>query len=123
MLKGINAGRCLGTSVDDFIMTGLRRDGEARRRLAQLYQETRSCLARLPDCYYRETLGQTLQERLLWLQDERLDVNSLEQRLGEGRLEEMVLQAEAEKQLVQRMETEWRPWEPLESPPPEKQWD
>ncbi len=50
------------------------------------------------------------------------DLQEIERIVGCGQVEELIQQAKTELSLVQRMKT-WKPWEPLEEPEPEKQWN
>ncbi|XP_036619651.1 NADH dehydrogenase [ubiquinone] 1 alpha subcomplex subunit 5-like isoform X2 [Trichosurus vulpecula] len=52
---------------------------------------------------------------------ERPDLQKLEDKLQDGQLEEVILQAENELSLVRKMLT-WKPWEPLVEEPPANQW-
>jgi NADH dehydrogenase (ubiquinone) 1 alpha subcomplex subunit 5 len=88
--------------------------------LAKVYDRTLQALAKLPsDYYYRRTLEGTLRGRLAVLSETPATAETV---FGEGLLEELVEQAQQELHLVSLM-AEWRPWEPLEHPPPAGQWD
>lgn len=114
------------------ILTGLNRDPEAAQKLLGVYQESQAALARLPaECYYGQTLGATLQQRIALLTttsgtrrgqvDDAGGDEAGEEAFGEGTLEEILEQAVAERELIAKFEA-WRPWEELECPPPEGQW-
>lgn len=132
-ILGLRASRAYGSEVQS-ILTGLNRDPEAAQKLLAVYQESQAALARLPaECYYGQTFGATLQQRIAFLTTRsssgtkagdggRVDgAEAVEEAFGEGTLEEILEQATAERELIAKFEA-WRPWEDLECPPPEGQW-
>lgn len=49
------------------------------------------------------------------------DVNAVEEKIGCGQVEELMMQARYEISLAEKME-EWKPWENLVEEPPQHQW-
>lgn len=101
------------------IYTGLSQDPTAPHSLQTIYEATQAQLGQLPECYYRRTLSETVEERL-----GQLRRGESTETWGEGHVEELVEQAKSELAMIQRMVAgEWRPWEELECPPPPGQWE
>ncbi|CAG8554644.1 14681_t:CDS:2 [Ambispora leptoticha] len=101
---------------------GLAVHPNPRPHLIKTYNETLQVLARLPEhAVYRQSAEALTQHRLS-IAEATEDINEIEKGIGAGQIEEVILQAEDEKQLAAKME-EWKPWEPLEEPPPAGQWN
>ncbi|XP_076313565.1 NADH dehydrogenase (ubiquinone) subunit ND-13B isoform X2 [Tachypleus tridentatus] len=49
------------------------------------------------------------------------DIGTLENKIGCGQVEELIIQAENELLLTRKM-LGWKPWEPLVQEPPPNQW-
>lgn len=111
----------VGVGREQTIYTGLWKDSKAVTRLNEIYNMTLKTLLTFPtDYYYRQTLEATLRERIRLLNEAPETV--VETAFGEGLLEQVVQQAGEEQLLVDSM-VEWKPWESLENPPPQGQWD
>ncbi|ORZ31875.1 ETC complex I subunit conserved region-domain-containing protein [Catenaria anguillulae PL171] len=102
--------------------TGLVPHPNPRTALTELYESTLTKLNQLPaDFPYRTATTALTKQRLELVQAES-DVNQLETKIGEGPIEWVIKQAEAENSLVDNM-AKWKSWEPLETPAPAGQWE
>lgn len=89
--------------------------------LGVLYSKSLRALAKMPADYaYRKHAEQLINERAEMVKLTP-DVAELEQKVGCGQIEEVIVQAENELRLCRRV-LEWRSWEPLASEPPPNQW-
>ncbi|KAI9179670.1 ndufa5, NADH-ubiquinone oxidoreductase subunit [Blastocladiella emersonii ATCC 22665] len=102
--------------------TGLAPHPNPRGALLDIYESTLKKLDKLPADYaYRQATTSLTRERFELVQAEE-NVAELEAKLGEGPIEWVVKQAEAENSLVDKL-AELKAWEPLETPAPAGQWD
>ncbi|KAF8760884.1 ETC complex I subunit conserved region [Rhizoctonia solani] len=63
-----------------------------------------------------------VKHRLDLIEKSKGDATQVENALGEGQIEEILMSAEDELSLAGKM-LEWKPWEPLEVKPAPGQWD
>jgi len=102
-------------------LTGMTVAVNPHHTLGVLYGKLTRALAKMPqDAAYRKYTEQIVNERSALLNSER-DIAKLEQKIGCGQIEEVIVQAENELLLARRM-LEWKPWEPLVQEPPPNQW-
>lgn len=102
--------RLFSTKLETGI-TGLKADVNARKKLTEIYEKLKAeAVSTLPEGYeYRRGLLATVESRMKLLgEPSRSDVE-VEREIGEGQLEELVEQAEAEYELLQKIK-EWKPW-------------
>ncbi|KAI8809425.1 ETC complex I subunit conserved region-domain-containing protein [Cladochytrium replicatum] len=93
-----------------------------RPALLNLYRHTLYKIESLPETsVYRKSVQAIVFQRLSVVQKEE-DVQKIESTIGAGQIEELILQAEDELKLIDKM-AEWKPWEPLEVPAPPGQWE
>merc|ERR1712150_54207 len=103
-------------------MVGLVVANAPRQTLVELYKKTLGAVAELPkSSAYREQVEGLTEDRL-GLVNATEDVRELEKKINCGLIEEVIIQAEAELELVEKMK-EWEAWGPLESSPPPGQWN
>ncbi|KAI8803512.1 ETC complex I subunit conserved region-domain-containing protein [Cladochytrium replicatum] len=101
---------------------GLAVHPNPRPALLNLYRHALYKLETLPDSsVYRKSVQAIISQRLSVVQKEE-DVKTIESTIGAGQIEELILQAEDELKLIDKM-AEWKPWEPLEVPAPPGQWE
>jgi NADH dehydrogenase (ubiquinone) 1 alpha subcomplex subunit 5 len=93
-------------------ISGLKVDPSARSNLLKLYEELKGKLCQLPEdyVYKREMMG-LLENRNKMIKNEAFSDLDLETKFGEGQLEELVEQAQEEIKLLEKLSTEWKPWE------------
>ncbi|RUS20224.1 ETC complex I subunit conserved region-domain-containing protein [Endogone sp. FLAS-F59071] len=103
-------------------ITGLAVHPNPRPYLIQTYNDTLKTLSRFPAAaaVYRQAVEAVTQHRLSVVESTE-NVREIEDRIGAGQIEEIIVQADDERELVDKM-AEWKPWEPLETPPPKGQW-
>ncbi|XP_019347449.1 NADH dehydrogenase [ubiquinone] 1 alpha subcomplex subunit 5 isoform X1 [Alligator mississippiensis] len=92
-----------------------------RKHLRILYTKLTAVLQNIPkDAAYRKYTEAMINERLNMVKTEP-DVQKLENKINDGQIEEVILQAENELNLARKM-AQWKPWEPLIEDPPSDQW-
>lgn len=89
-----------------------------RPHLIKTYNETLEALLLLPPTAVYRQATEALTKQRLSIVESTEDVGEIEEKIGTGQIEEVIMQAEDEQKLVAKME-EWRPWEPLEDRPPQ----
>ncbi|XP_054353646.1 NADH dehydrogenase [ubiquinone] 1 alpha subcomplex subunit 5-like [Pongo pygmaeus] len=90
-------------------------------RLRILYTKILDALEEIPkNSAYRKYTEEITNEKLPMVKAEP-DVKKLEDQLQGSQLEEVILQAEHELNLVRKMR-EWKPWESSVEEPPADQW-
>ncbi|XP_011314595.1 NADH dehydrogenase [ubiquinone] 1 alpha subcomplex subunit 5 [Fopius arisanus] len=103
------------------MLTGLRVAQAPHRSLDHLYSKILRALQKLPTTYpYRMQTEKVIKDRteiLLCTED----IPTIEEKIGCGQVEELIVQAENELILARKMSV-WKPWEPLVSEAPENQW-
>jgi NADH dehydrogenase (ubiquinone) 1 alpha subcomplex subunit 5 len=93
-------------------ISGLKVDPSARSNLLKLYEELKGKLCQLPEDYvYRREMMGLLENRNKMIKNEAFSDLDLETKIGEGQLEELVEQAQEEIKLLEKLSTEWKPWE------------
>ncbi|KAF8707753.1 ETC complex I subunit conserved region, partial [Rhizoctonia solani] len=91
--------------------------------LRKTYESTLSILSQMPShAVYRQGTEALLKHRLDLIEKSKGDATQVENALGEGQIEEILMSAEDELSLAGKM-LEWKPWEPLEVKPAPGQWD
>ncbi|XP_037077846.1 NADH dehydrogenase [ubiquinone] 1 alpha subcomplex subunit 5-like [Pollicipes pollicipes] len=102
-------------------LTGLAVVNNPHHRLTVLYEKIQRVLVRMPqEAAYRRSTEAIVAERQAVLQAEK-DPVMVEQKLGCGQCEELIVQAENELVLAKKM-LQWKPWEPLVEQAPTSQW-
>ncbi|KAI9318369.1 ETC complex I subunit conserved region-domain-containing protein [Dichotomocladium elegans] len=102
-------------------LTGIPVHPNPRPHLIQTYNKTLTALSRLPaTAVYRQATEALTQQRLSVVEGTE-NIAEIEQSIGNGQIEELIIQAEEELKLVAKME-EWKAWEPLQVPVPKGQW-
>ncbi|XP_068162999.1 NADH dehydrogenase [ubiquinone] 1 alpha subcomplex subunit 5 [Antennarius striatus] len=102
-------------------LVGLAVSQNPHEHLRILYSKILESLQTMPqDAAYRNYTEHLINERLNHVKTEP-DVVKLEKKINCGQIEEVILQAECELTLSQKM-SEWKPWEPLVDEPPPNQW-
>lgn len=93
-------------------LTGLKVDPSARKNLLKLYGDLEIKLKQLPPDYeYRNRMLRLMEERSKLIRNESLSDFDLENKIGEGQLEELIEQAREEDQLIEKLSNDWKPWE------------
>ncbi|KAG9294528.1 hypothetical protein G9A89_008639 [Geosiphon pyriformis] len=101
---------------------GLPVHSNPRPHLIKTYNETLKILSELPStAVYRQATEALTQHRLSVVEATE-NVEEIEKNIAAGQIEEIIWQAEDEKKLSEKIK-EWRPWQPLETPPPAGQWN
>ncbi|MCL4136749.1 UNVERIFIED_CONTAM: hypothetical protein GTU68_041494 [Idotea baltica] len=72
------------------------------------------------DAAYRKYTEEIISTRHNILKTES-NIVQVEQKIGAGQIEELIVQAEGELNLARKM-LEWKPWEPLAKDAPQGQW-
>ncbi|CAE6469835.1 unnamed protein product [Rhizoctonia solani] len=91
--------------------------------LRKTYESTLSILSQMPShAVYRQGTEALVKHRLDLIEKAKGDAIHVEQALGEGQIEEILMSAEDELSLAGKM-LEWKPWEPLEAKPAPGQWE
>ncbi|EGW34453.1 uncharacterized protein SPAPADRAFT_134311 [Spathaspora passalidarum NRRL Y-27907] len=103
-------------------ITGLYQHPNPRPALISLYKYTLDVLNnRYPkESVYRQSVEALTKNRLKIVEEEEI-VENIEKRIGDGLIEEVLVQADDELKLAQEMAT-LKCWEPLEEKPLEDQW-
>ncbi|XP_045166654.1 NADH dehydrogenase [ubiquinone] 1 alpha subcomplex subunit 5-like [Mercenaria mercenaria] len=101
-------------------LTGLKAAEEPHKKLVNLYERTLRVLSKMPsDAGYRVNTHAIVKNRLQLVQTES-DLNTLERKINNGKIEEVIRQAERELHLARNM-LQFKPWEPLIAQPPKNQ--
>ncbi|KAJ3814500.1 hypothetical protein EV368DRAFT_35823 [Lentinula lateritia] len=104
-------------------ITGLSVHPNPIPTLTQTYKATLEALAALPSTsVYRQGTEALTLKKLSIVDAAKGDIAFIEQGLDEGQIEESLLIASDELQLVGKM-AEWKAWEPLEEKPEPGQWE
>ncbi|KXS15595.1 hypothetical protein M427DRAFT_56668 [Gonapodya prolifera JEL478] len=102
-------------------LTGLAVHPNPRPALISLYQKTLSELSDIPEtALYRQSISAITSHRLRIVELTE-DVSKIEHEIAAGQMEELIQQAQDELGLLEKVKG-WKPWEALEVPEPEKQW-
>jgi NADH dehydrogenase (ubiquinone) 1 alpha subcomplex subunit 5 len=110
------------------------------KSLTALYNKILKVLSKMPEeSAYRQYTHQTVSQRLAIVQKvlkflfksllvlifcfrlKETDVKAIEEKIGCGQVEELIVQAENEFSLAKRL-LQCKPWEPLANKPPTDQW-
>ncbi|KAB0795106.1 hypothetical protein PPYR_11945 [Photinus pyralis] len=103
-------------------LTGLVVSKAPHHSLGILYDKIMRTLQKMPEsAAYRKHTEQLICERAQVLSS-TTDINQVEQTIGCGQVEELIVQAENELILARKM-LNWKPWEPLCQAAPAGQWD
>ncbi|KAK9356672.1 ETC complex I subunit conserved region-domain-containing protein [Lipomyces doorenjongii] len=103
-------------------LTGIYEFPNPRPRLLRLYTETERLLKEFPeDSVYRKSVEGICKFRSQVVK-EITDVEEIEQKIGGGLIEELLIQAGEEYRLAEHL-LKWKAWEKLEEEPPEGTWD
>ncbi|KAJ3935355.1 MAG: ETC complex I subunit conserved region-domain-containing protein [Lentinula lateritia] len=104
-------------------ITGLAVHPNPIPTLTQTYKSTLEALAALPSTsVYRQGTEALTLKKLNIVDAAKGDIAAIEKELDEGQIEESLLIASDELQLVGKM-AEWKAWEPLEEKPEPGQWE
>lgn len=99
---------------------GLAVHPDPRPALISLYSRTLEAAKALPEsASYSQAVKAVAQHRLQVVQS-TTNAAEIEAKIGAGQVEELIVQAEDELKLMEKMK-EWRAWEPIEVPEPPKQ--
>lgn len=102
-------------------LTGLAVAANPHHTLGVLYGKILRALQKMPEtAAYRKHTEQIVKERAQ-IVTATPDVSTLENKIGCGQVEELIVQAENELMLARKMLT-WKPWEPLMRDAPAGQW-
>jgi len=93
-----------------------------RPHLIKTYNDTLAALSRLPTVAVYRQATEALTKHRLSIVESTENVSEIEKKIDAGQIEQIITQAEDELRLVPKVE-EWKPWEPLQEPPPKGQWD
>ncbi|XP_055685692.1 NADH dehydrogenase [ubiquinone] 1 alpha subcomplex subunit 5 [Lutzomyia longipalpis] len=103
-------------------LTGLAVAANPHHTLGALYGKILRALQKMPeDAAYRKYTEKIVTERAK-IVSTTADVKSIENKIGCGQVEELIIQAENELTLARKM-LGWKPWEPLATQAPATQWD
>ncbi|KAJ4486200.1 hypothetical protein J3R30DRAFT_3655430 [Lentinula aciculospora] len=104
-------------------ITGLAVHTDPIPILTRTYNDTLKALATLPPTsVYRQGTEALTFKKLSIVDAAKGDIATVEKELDEGQIEESLLIASDELQLVGKM-AEWKAWEPLEEKPEPGQWE
>ncbi|XP_067420404.1 NADH dehydrogenase [ubiquinone] 1 alpha subcomplex subunit 5 [Emydura macquarii macquarii] len=102
-------------------LVGLAVAEKPHEHLRILYTKILAVLQNIPkDAAYRKYTEQIVNERLNMVKTEP-NVQTLEDKIKSGQIEEVIMQAESELSLARKM-AQWKPWEPLIEEPLTDQW-
>ncbi|XP_076233979.1 NADH dehydrogenase (ubiquinone) subunit ND-13B [Calliopsis andreniformis] len=102
-------------------LTGLAVSQYPHRDLGALYKKILRVLATIPEnSAYRKYTEKLVKERHDILQ-QNSSVTTVEEKIGCGQIEELIVQASNELSLAKNMQI-WKPWENLVEEPPQHQW-
>lgn len=103
-------------------LTGIYQHPNPRPALISLYKATLGELAeKFPaDSIYRQSVENLTKARLAIVEANEV-VEKIENQIGCGLIEEVIIQANEELELSKKM-AEWKVWEPLEEKPLDDQW-
>lgn len=100
---------------------GLPVHPQPRQALLSAYQKTLDLVQQMPaESIYRQSVERFSKERMA-IVESTTDLGLIESKVGQGQVEQLLLQAIDEQALAERM-LEWKPWEPLKEQPPVDQW-
>ncbi|XP_072755461.1 NADH dehydrogenase [ubiquinone] 1 alpha subcomplex subunit 5 [Anoplolepis gracilipes] len=92
-----------------------------REELTPLYNRILTVLDKLPKDYaYRKEMEKLVRDRLKIVK-ETADVQTIENKIGCGQVEELIIQAKNEISLAEKILV-WKPWEKLIQEAPANQW-
>lgn len=103
-------------------ITGILQHPNPRPALISLYKATLAELSeKFPaDSIYRQSVENLTKSRLAIVESNEV-VEKIENQIGCGLIEEVVIQANEELELAKQM-AEWKAWEPLQEKPLDDQW-
>lgn len=103
-------------------LTGILQHPNPRPALISLYKATLTELSeKFPaDSIYRQSVENLTKSRLAIVENNEV-VEKIENEIGCGLIEEVVIQANEELELAKKM-AEWKVWEPLQEKPLDDQW-
>ncbi|ORY06799.1 hypothetical protein K493DRAFT_251516 [Basidiobolus meristosporus CBS 931.73] len=100
---------------------GIAVHSNPRPHLINVYNQTLAVLDRLPsNAVYRHATTALIKQKLSFVENTE-NIAELESKLDAGQIEEVIMAAEDELKLAQKME-EWKAWEPLAVEPLDDQW-
>ena len=103
-------------------LTGMAVSKTPHHTLGVLYDKIMRTLQKMPEtAAYRKHTEEIIKERVNVLSSNK-EVAKVEERIGCGQVEELIIQAENELILARKM-LNWKPWEPLIQKAPSGQWD
>ncbi|GAA5827262.1 hypothetical protein JCM11251_001198 [Rhodosporidiobolus azoricus] len=109
-------------------ITGIAVHPEPLPALIHNYQSTLSLLEKIPaGAVYRQSAEAITKERLAAVEQlggegSEAEIEAVEQKIGHGSVEELIMQAEDELKLAGKA-IEWKVWEELEEAPAPGQWE
>ncbi|XP_043471533.1 NADH dehydrogenase [ubiquinone] 1 alpha subcomplex subunit 5 [Leptopilina heterotoma] len=103
-------------------LTGILVAQDPHRLLNILYGKILRALDKLPQDYaYRTTTEKLIRNRAAIVKDNS-NVDSIENKIECGQVEELIIQAQNELVLARKM-LEYKPWQPLIQQEPKNQWE
>uniref|UniRef100_A0A6M2DDF6 Putative ubiquinone oxidoreductase ndufa5/b13 subunit n=1 Tax=Xenopsylla cheopis TaxID=163159 RepID=A0A6M2DDF6_XENCH len=102
-------------------LTGLNVAKNPHHTLGVLYGKILRVLQKMPeDAAYKKYTKTIVTERATIVAN-TVDIPTIEEKIGCGQVEELIVQAENELVLARKM-LAWKPWEPLMKEAPKNQW-
>ncbi|XP_026463034.1 NADH dehydrogenase [ubiquinone] 1 alpha subcomplex subunit 5-like [Ctenocephalides felis] len=102
-------------------LTGLAVSQNPHHTLSVLYGKILRTLQKMPEeAAYKKYTESIITERAAIVQNTP-DIAAIEEKIGCGQVEELIVQAENELTLSRKM-LAWKPWEPLMKEAPKNQW-
>ncbi|CAL7949473.1 unnamed protein product [Xylocopa violacea] len=103
-------------------LTGLVVSKRSNVDLYEIYDRILRLAKLLPENYvYRKSLENMVAERHTILK-QHTDIATIEAKIGQGKMEELIFQAKREFNMLQSFIQEYKPWEDLMQEPPPHQW-
>ncbi|XP_039274418.2 NADH dehydrogenase [ubiquinone] 1 alpha subcomplex subunit 5-like [Styela clava] len=103
-------------------LVGLAVEANGKQKLALLYKRTLEIVGNMPQtAEYRQKTEAVTKHRQTIL-NKYTDMALVEEHIGNGQIEELIIQAKNEHHLAREM-AECRPWETLVGEAPPGQWD
>ncbi|XP_076637517.1 NADH dehydrogenase (ubiquinone) subunit ND-13B [Colletes latitarsis] len=102
-------------------LTGIAVSKNPKCELDKLYRRILKVLSTLPqESAYKRNTEKLIRDK--WdIVEQNNDVTAIEEKIGCGQLEEVIIQAQNELTLAEQM-SKFRPWERLMEEPPKHQW-
>ena len=102
-------------------MVGLMVAKTPKTTLQDLYTKTLAAVTAIPQSSAYRQQVETLTQQRLDLVNASNNIGNIEKKINAGQIEEVIVQAQDELSLVEKMAS-WQSWEPLETVAPQGQW-